>query len=156
MLMVRTSPATLDRNTPSFTSLPDRFRKRRNETKKNHNKSANKARNSVLEKTHKKWTQREFAIGNFYPPVQVPIIASKCRATPPPRTQPEHRSLFSSSPKSLRGGVFRSSAKKTPPSEPLGSTLVGGRKIQDQWAGDPGVMEGEKLANGKRSTDDTR
>jgi hypothetical protein len=28
--------------------------------------------------------------------------------------------------KSLQGGVFRSSAKKTPPSEPSGSTLVGG------------------------------
>jgi hypothetical protein len=54
------------------------------------------------------------------------------------------------------GGIFRSSAKKTPPSEPSGSTWVGGRKIQDQWAGDPGVIEGEKLANGKRSTDDTR
>jgi hypothetical protein len=86
VLIVRTSPATLVGNTLSFTSLPDRFRKRRNESKRNHNKSANKARNSVLEKTHKKWTQREFAIGNSFPPVQVPIIASKCRSTPPPRT----------------------------------------------------------------------
>jgi hypothetical protein len=63
--MVRTSPATLVGNTLSFTSLPDKFRKRRNETKRNHNKSANKARNSVLEKTHKMCTQREFAIAKF-------------------------------------------------------------------------------------------
>ncbi len=104
--MVRTSPATLDGNTLSFTSLPDRFRKRRNETKRNHNKTTNKARNSVLENTHKKWTQREFAIGNFFPPVQVPIIASKCRTTPPPRTQPQHQSLFSSSPEACRRPFF--------------------------------------------------
>jgi len=131
-------------------------KKKRNQ-ERNHNKSANKARNSVLEKTHNKWTQRRFAIGNCFPPVQVPIIASKCRATPPPRTQSQHLSLFSSSPKAC-GGRFSFCSEEDATLGTLGVYIGGGggRKIQDQGAGDPGVMEGEKLANGKRSTDGTR
>lgn len=159
--MVRTFPATLvGKNTqlhkPS-SQIPEK--KKRNQ-ERNHNKSANKARNSVLEKTHKKWTQRGFAIGNCFPPVQVPIIASKCRATPPPRTQSQHLSLFASSPKAC-GGRFSFFSKEDATLGTLGvyiggAGLGGGRKIQDQGAGDPGVMEGEKLANGNRSTDGTR
>jgi hypothetical protein len=58
---------------------------------------------------------------------------------------------------SLPGGTFFVlQRRRRHPRNLRGLLGLGGRKIQDQWAGDPGIMEGEKLANGKRSTDDTR
>ncbi len=102
-------------------------------------------------KRHTKCVHKEsLRSQNFYPPVQVPIIASKCRATPPPRTQLQHPSLFSSSPKACgAGGVFRSSVKKTPPSEPSGSTLVGAEENSGSVGGWPRRYEGWEIGQWK-------
>ncbi len=67
-----------------------------------------------------------------------------------------HRSSHHRQKLAGRGAFFVLQWRRRHPRNLRGLHWWGLRKIQDQWAGDPGVMKGEKLANGKRSTDDTR
>jgi hypothetical protein len=118
VLMVRTFPATLVGKTLSFTSLPDRFRKRRNETKREITTRVQTKRETRFLKRHKKSGYKEGLRSEIFFR-QCRYLSSQANVAQLHRLE-HSRSIYRSSHhrQKLAGGVFRSSAKKTPPSEP--------------------------------------